>query len=91
MLKRDEFVTKQEKKFEKGCCVKGRYETCHIIQVAEVVAGVKGISLEELVAVTLQNSKDTQNDAANDSSCGLKESKSEHEDGDVMSDDEEAR
>ena len=47
MLKRDEFVTKQEKKFEKGCCVKGRYETCHIIQVAEVVAGVKGISLEE--------------------------------------------
>jgi len=52
------FPTKQEKKFEKGCCVKGRYEPCHIIQVAEVVAGVKGISLEELAAVTLQNSKE---------------------------------
>ena len=39
------------------------------------MTGVKGISLEELVAVTLQKSRDTQNDAANDSSCGLKESK----------------
>ena len=43
------------------------------------------------MSATPQNSKGTQNDAANDTSCELKESKSEHEDGVVISDDEGSR
>lgn len=50
------YPTKQEKKYEKGCCVKGRNEPCHIIQVAEVVAGVKGLPVEEVAAVCYRNS-----------------------------------
>lgn len=52
------FPTKNEKKFETGSCVKGRYEPCHIVQVAEVIAGVKGISVEDLTDVCLKNSYD---------------------------------
>uniref|UniRef100_A0A7S2KCX0 TatD related DNase n=1 Tax=Leptocylindrus danicus TaxID=163516 RepID=A0A7S2KCX0_9STRA len=52
------YPTKQEKKYEKGCCVKGRNEPCHIIQVAEVVAGVKGLSVEEVAAACYRNSMD---------------------------------
>ena len=52
------YPTKPEKKYEKGSCVKGRYEPCHIIQVAEVIAGVKDISVDEISEVTLQNSKE---------------------------------
>jgi TatD DNase family protein len=50
------FETKQEKKYEKGVQVKGRNEPCNIIQVAEVVAGVKGIPVEELVEACYANS-----------------------------------
>lgn len=42
------FSTKQEKKFEMGLCVKNRTEPCHLIQVAEIIAGVKGVSIEEV-------------------------------------------
>lgn len=49
------FPTKQEKKFEMGCCVKSRTEPCHLVQVAEVVAGVKGISVEEVKEVCWNN------------------------------------
>ena len=52
------FETKNEKKFERGCCVKSRSEPCHIIQVAEVVAGVKGLDLSEVVNVCFKNSCD---------------------------------
>jgi len=52
------FPTKTEKKFEMGSCVKGRYEPCHIAQVAEVIAGVKGISVKELADACLKNSND---------------------------------
>ena len=52
------YPTKPEKKYEKGCCVKSRYEPCHIIQVAEVVAGVKDISVDELAKVVLQNTNE---------------------------------
>jgi Tat protein secretion system quality control protein TatD with DNase activity len=36
-------------------CVKGRNEPCHIVAVAEVVAGVLGVSLEEVQRVTWDN------------------------------------
>ncbi len=49
------FPTKPEKKYEKDHCVKGRYEPCHIIQVAQVIAGIKSISTQEVAKVTTQN------------------------------------
>lgn len=49
------FPTKKDKQFERGCCVKNRFEPCHIIQIAEIIAGVKGISVEEVAEVTSQN------------------------------------
>ena len=55
-----QFDTKPEKKCNAdetpGSCVKGRNEPCHIIQVAEVVAGVRGISVEELAKACYENS-----------------------------------
>ncbi|CAB9522957.1 Putative deoxyribonuclease TATDN1 [Seminavis robusta] len=50
------FPTKQEKKFEKGVMVKGRCEPCQIIQVAEVLAGVKEIPLQEVADQCFENS-----------------------------------
>lgn len=49
------FPTKPEKKYEPGSCVKGRYEPCHIRQVAEVIAGVKGVSVEEVAKTSREN------------------------------------
>jgi len=51
------FTTKTEKKYEAGCCVKSRSEPCHIIQVAEVIAGLKGISVEEVANISRKNAK----------------------------------
>jgi TatD DNase family protein len=50
------FPTKPEKKWEEGYCVKSRTEPCHIIQVAEVIAGVKGCSVEDVANACYQNS-----------------------------------
>lgn len=52
------FAKKPDKKFEVGKMVKGRNEPCQIVQVAEVIAGVKGISLEEVASACYQNSMD---------------------------------
>ena len=52
------FPTKQEKKFESGCCVKNRTEPCHLIQVAEVIAGIKNISVEEVKEICWKNTHD---------------------------------
>ena len=52
------FDTKNEKKFERGCCVKSRYEPCHIVQVAEVVAGAKGITVAEVAEASRRNAYD---------------------------------
>jgi len=49
------FETRKDKKFEPGCCVKGRNEPCHIIHVAEIIAGVRGISITELTDACYEN------------------------------------
>jgi TatD DNase family protein len=50
------FPSKQEKKFELGVMVKGRCEPCQIIQVAEVVAGVKEQPLQDVADQCFENS-----------------------------------
>jgi len=51
-----QFESKHEKKYEKGKCVKGRNEPCQIVQVAEVIAGVRGIAVDELADACYANS-----------------------------------
>jgi TatD DNase family protein len=50
------FESKQEKKFELGKFVKGRHEPAQIIQVAEVIAGVKSLPLQTVSNTCFQNS-----------------------------------
>jgi TatD DNase family protein len=50
------FESKNYKKFELGKMVKGRNEPCQIIQVAEVIAGVKGISVQVVADACYKNS-----------------------------------
>lgn len=50
-----EFPSKIEKKFERGILVKGRQEPCHMQQVAEVVAGVKGLPLVDVARQCYEN------------------------------------
>lgn len=49
------FDTKTEKKYVAGCCVKGRYEPCHIAQVCQIIAGVKGVPVEEVANASRDN------------------------------------
>jgi len=55
------FPKKPDKKFVAGTMVKGRNEPNQIVQVAEVIAGVKGISVEEVAETCYQNSMDLYN------------------------------
>ena len=50
------YEKKPDKKFELGKMVKGRNEPCQMVQVAEVIAGVKGISVQEVADACYQNS-----------------------------------
>lgn len=50
------FAAKAEKKFERGYAVKSRQEPCHVIQVAEVVAGCRNDSLEQVATACYSNS-----------------------------------
>jgi TatD DNase family protein len=52
---RTSFEKRLEKKFEPGKMVKGRSEPCQIVQVAEVVAGAKGISVQEVADACYEN------------------------------------
>jgi len=49
------FEAKAEKKFERGLTVKSRIEPCHIVQVAEVIAGCKGLLLKEVADACFDN------------------------------------
>lgn len=53
---KSKFEAKAEKKFERGKTVKSRQEPCHIVQIAEIVAGVKGIQVEEVADKCYDNS-----------------------------------
>jgi TatD DNase family protein len=50
------FEKKNDKKFELGKMVKGRNEPCQIVQVAEIIAAVKGKSVDEVAHACYQNS-----------------------------------
>lgn len=52
------FEAKAEKKYERGKCVKSRQEPCHIVQVAEIIAGVKQLPLLDVAEACFQNSMD---------------------------------
>lgn len=56
------FPSKKEKQYSrdigKEFCVKNRTEPCHVAQVAEVVAGIKSLSVEEVVNVCCKNVHD---------------------------------
>lgn len=51
-----QFPKKPDKKYDSDSLVKGRCEPCQIVQVAEVVAGVKGMSVQEVADQCYQNS-----------------------------------
>ena len=46
---------KQEKKYERGKMVKGRNEPNQIIQIVEVIAGIKNVSVEEVATTCYEN------------------------------------
>jgi len=56
------FPTKKEKQYTrelgKEFCVKNRTEPCHVAQIAEVIAGIKGVDVEEVVNVSQENAYD---------------------------------
>jgi len=49
------FPSKFNDKYEEGKMVKGRNEPCMIVQVAEVVAAVKNVDIQELADVAYEN------------------------------------
>jgi TatD DNase family protein len=50
------FSSVAEKKFEAGMTVKNRQEPCHVVQVAEIVAGCKTISIDSVADACYKNS-----------------------------------
>ncbi|ODA82160.1 hypothetical protein RJ55_00666 [Drechmeria coniospora] len=51
----DRFKVVKKEKWEEGAMVKGRNEPCNIERVAKVVAGIKGISVEEVCEAAWNN------------------------------------
>ncbi len=51
------FATKKKERFVAGDMVTGRCEPCQIVQVAEVVAKVKGVPVEEVVEAAFTSSQ----------------------------------
>jgi Tat protein secretion system quality control protein TatD with DNase activity len=50
-----QWPSRKREKFEQGICVKNRNEPCHIRQVLEVVAGVRGEPLQTVAAAVYDN------------------------------------
>jgi len=51
----ERFKTVKKEKWEEGAMVKGRNEPCSIERVAKIVAGIKGVSVEEVCEATWRN------------------------------------
>lgn len=49
-------ASKKKDKWDVGCMVKERNESCGIVRVAYIVAGLKGISVEEVTEAAWRNS-----------------------------------
>ena len=52
-----EFITKKKDKWEEGYMIKDRNEPCTIVQVAEIVAAIKDISIEDLTMKVWENTE----------------------------------
>lgn len=63
------FPKKADKKFEFGTMVKGRNEPCQLVQVAEVIAGVKGISVQDVAETCYKNSMNLYGSAFSSKKC----------------------
>eukprot|EP01114_Cavostelium_apophysatum_P015494 TRINITY_DN4223_c0_g1_i2.p1 TRINITY_DN4223_c0_g1~~TRINITY_DN4223_c0_g1_i2.p1 ORF type:complete len:285 (+),score=44.37 TRINITY_DN4223_c0_g1_i2:119-973(+) len=51
------FASKDKKKWDASSLVKGRNEPCTILQVCEVIAGTKGVGVEELSSVAYDTTR----------------------------------
>jgi len=51
----ERFVAVKKEKWEKGCMVKNRNEPCTIERIAIIVAGIKGVSVEEVCEAAWAN------------------------------------
>ena len=56
------FPTKKEKQYTrelgKEFCVKNRTEPCHVAQIAEIIAGIKDVEVEQVVDVCYKDVHD---------------------------------
>ncbi|KAM0553822.1 hypothetical protein ACHAPJ_007168 [Fusarium lateritium] len=51
----ERYKTVKKEKWEEGAMVKGRNEPCNIERVAKIIAGIKGVSIEEVCEATWKN------------------------------------
>ncbi|GKY98143.1 hypothetical protein MPSEU_000772100 [Mayamaea pseudoterrestris] len=61
-----QFEAKAEKKYERSKLVKSRQEPCHVVQVAEIIAGVKDLDLKVVADACFENTRRLFRFAADD-------------------------